>query len=60
MRPEDNKIIANICLLKRMEAANKEFQPFKAPGPNGIYPVLFQKDWNQLKRYYHVTFQAYL
>ena len=60
MRPEDAEMIANICSFKRMEAAIKEFQSFKAPGPDGLYPVLFQKGWNQLKRYYHVIFQACL
>ena len=31
------------------EAAINEFQPFKASGPDGLYPVLLQKGWNQLK-----------
>ena len=35
-------------------------QPFKAPGPGGLYPVLLQKGWNQLKGYYQVIFQACL
>ena len=43
-----------------MEAAINEFQPFNAPGPDGLYPVLLQKGCNQLKRYYHVIFQAQL
>ena len=43
MRPEDTEIIANICSFKRMEAAINEFQPFKAPEPDGLYPVLLQK-----------------
>ena len=43
-----------------MEAAINEFQPFKAPGPDELYPVLLQKGWNQLKRHYHVIFQTYL
>ena len=43
-----------------METAINKFQPLKAPGPNGIYPVLQQKSWNQLKGYYHVIFQACL
>ena len=43
-----------------MEAAINEFQPFKAPGPDGLYSVLLQKGWNQLKGYYHVIFQACL
>ena len=41
-----------------MEAAINEFQPFKAPGLDGLYPVLLQKGWNELKEYYHVIFQA--
>ena len=60
MRPEDTEMIANICSFERMEAAINEFQPFKAPGPDGLYPVLLQKGWNQLKGYYHVIFQACL
>ena len=40
MRPEDTKIIANVCSFERMEAAINEFQPFKASGPDGLYPVL--------------------
>ena len=60
MRPEDTEMIANICSFKRMEAAINEFQPFKAPGPDGLYPVLLQKSWNQLKEYYHLIFQACL
>ena len=44
MRPEDTEMIANIiCSFERMEAAIDEFQPFKAPEPHGLYPVLFQK-----------------
>ena len=43
-----------------MEVAINEFQPFKAPGPDGLHPVLLQKGWNQLQRYYHVIFQACL
>ena len=42
------------------EADINEFQPFKASGPDGLYPVLLQKGWNQLKGYYHVIFQACL
>ena len=60
MRPKDTEIIANICSFERMEAAINEFQPFKAPGPDGLYPALLQKGWNQLKGYHHVIFQAYL
>ena len=43
-----------------MEAAINEFQPFKAPGLDSLYPVLLQKGWNKLKGYYHVMFQACL
>ena len=60
MTPEDTEMIANICSFERMEAAFNEFLPFKAPGPDGFYPVLLQKGWNQLKGYYHVIFQACL
>ena len=60
MRPEDTEMIANICSFERVEAAINEFQSFKAPGPDRLYPVLLQKGWNQLKGYYHVIFQAYL
>ena len=42
------------------EADINQFQPFKASGPDGLYPVLLQKGWNQLKGYYHVIFQACL
>ena len=58
MRPKDTEMIANISSFERMEAAINEFQPFKAPGPDGLYPVLLQKAWNQLKGFYHVIFQA--
>ena len=43
IRSEDTEMIANICSFERMEAAINEFQPFKAPGPDGLYPVLLQK-----------------
>ena len=33
-----------------MEAAINEFQPFKAPGPDGLYPVLLQKGWKLTER----------
>ena len=60
MRPDDTKMIANICSFERREAAINEFQPFKAPGSDGLFPVLLEKDWNQLKGYYRVIFQACL
>ena len=53
MRPEDTEMIANICSFERMEVAIKEFQSFEAPVPDGLYPVLLQKGWNQLKEYYY-------
>ena len=56
MTPEDTKMIANIWSLERMEAAINEFQPFKAPETDGLYPVLLQKGWNQMKGYYHIIF----
>ena len=58
MRPDDTEMIANICSFERMEADIDEFQPFKASRPDGLFPVLLQKGWNQLKGYYHVIFQA--
>ena len=39
----DVEIVNSICSLEKMEKAINEFQPFKAPGPDGIYPVLLQK-----------------
>ena len=56
MRPDVTKMIANVCSFERMEAAINEFQPIKISGPYGLYPVLLQKGWNQLKGYYHVIF----
>ena len=52
-------MVANMCSFERMEVAINEFQPFKASGPDELYPVLLQKGWNQLKIYCHVIFQAY-
>ena len=49
MRPRDTEMIANICSFERRKAAINEFQPFKVPGPDVLYPVLLQKRWNQLK-----------
>ena len=47
MRLKDTKMIANIHSFERIEAAINEFQPFKAPGPDGLYSVMLQKGWNQ-------------
>ena len=58
--PEENELIAHICSLDQMKVAINEFQPFKTPGPDGIYPVLLQKGWDYIKRYYHILFQACL
>ena len=60
VRSKDTEMIANICLFECIEAAINEFQPFKAPRPDVLYPVLLQKGWNQLKGYYYVIFQACL
>ena len=60
MRLDNSEMIANLCSFERIEAAINKFQPFKAPGPDGLNPVLLQKDWNQLKRHYHIIFQACL
>ena len=43
MRPIDTEMITNMCSFERMGAAINEFQPFKAPGPDGLYPILLQK-----------------
>ena len=43
MRPGDTEMIASICSFERMEAAINEFQPFKAPGTDGLYSVLLRK-----------------
>ena len=40
MRPEDTEMIANISSFERMETAINQFQPFKAPVPDGLYPAL--------------------
>ena len=45
MRHEDAEMIANMCSFERMQATIYEFQPFKAPGPDGFYLVLLQKCW---------------
>ena len=37
IRPDDTEMIANICSFEPTEAAINEFQPFKAPGPDGLY-----------------------
>ena len=41
--PTHDEIVSSICSLEKMERAINEFLPFKAPGPDGIYPVLLQK-----------------
>ena len=43
MRPEDTEMIASTCSFERTEAVINELQPFKATGPDGLYPVLLQK-----------------
>ena len=45
------------CAWKQL-LTNFNFQSFT--GPDGLYPVLLQKGWNQQKGYYHVIFQACL
>ena len=56
----DLELIANICSLERLEAAIGAFKPFKMPGPDGLYPILFQKGWKHIKKYYKILFQACL
>ena len=47
---KDTEMIANICSFERMEAAVNEFQPFKAPRPDGLSHVLLQKGWKLTKK----------
>ena len=47
----DDEIVSSIFSLEKMERAISEFQPFKAPGPDGIYPVLLKKAGIVLKIY---------
>ena len=58
INPRGKDLLAAYCASA--EADVNEFQPFKASGPDGLYPALLQKGWNQLKGYYHVIFQACL
>ena len=50
------EIVNSICSLEKMEKAINEFQLFKAPGPDGIYPALLQKGWNCIKNIYQTIF----
>ena len=43
VRPEDTQMIASVCSFEGLEVVINEFQPFKAPGPDGLHPVLLQK-----------------
>ena len=56
----DDEIVNSICSLETMERAINEFLPFKTPGPDGIYPVLLQKGWNNIKNIYQNIFQTCL
>ena len=47
INPRGKDLLAAYCA--GAEADIYEFQPFKASGPDGLYPVLLQKGWNQLK-----------
>ena len=47
INPRGKDLLAAYCASA--EADINEFQPFKASGPDGLYPVLLQKGWNQLK-----------
>ena len=55
-----DEIVNSICSLEKMERATNEFLPFKTPGPDGIYPVLLQKGWNNIKNIYQKIFQTCL
>ena len=56
----DDEIVNSICSLEKMERAINEFLPFKTPGPDGIYPVLLQKGWNNIRNIYQNIFQTCL
>ena len=58
--PMHDEIVSSICSLEKMERAINEFLPFKAPGPDGIYPVLLQKGWNSIRNIYQTIFQMCL
>ncbi|XP_020298815.1 uncharacterized protein LOC109863049 [Pseudomyrmex gracilis] len=42
-KPREWRLAAEVVHLKGVEWAIKTFNPYKAPGPDGIYPVLLQK-----------------
>ena len=56
----DDEIVNSICSLEKMERAINEFLPFKTPGPDGIYPVLLQRGWNNIKNIYQNILQTCL
>ena len=56
----DDEIVSSICSLEKMERAITEILPFKTPGPDDIYPVLLQKDWNSTRNIYQSIFQTCL
>ena len=56
----NDEIVNSICSLEKMERAINEFLPFKTPAPDGIYPELLQKGWNNIKNIYQNIFQTCL
>ena len=58
--PADENFIASICSTERMKAAIDDFEPYKSPGQDGIYPVLLQKGWEYIKDHYCAIFKACL
>ena len=58
--PTHDEIVSSIYSLEKMERAINEFLPFKTPGPDGIYPVLLQKDWNSIRNIFQTIFQMCL
>ena len=63
--PNDNTAVLPthdevVSSLEKMERAINEFLPFKAPGPDGIYPVLLQKGWNSIRNIYQTIFHMCL
>ena len=59
--PSENWDLASqIVSLDRMEWAIKRFEPYKAPGPDAIHPIIVQKGWNLLKVQLYMILRACL
>ena len=58
--PTHDEIVSSICSPEKMEKAINKFLRFKTSGPDGIYPVLLQKGWNNIRNIYQTIFQMCL